>query len=111
MFEAGLVTPKHLSYAQAEWIHQHAVRLVRKCPDQALRMIRASLADLYEQTTPDSISSEIVLLRGSVVQKELEKRESKSNKTKNIMSSIFGDGGAVAGRVLCSLKLPVGFPK
>ena len=72
MFDESMITPKILSYKNAEIVRQEALRLAHRLDSEQLRLLRAAIADCYAKEPADTLNSEVYYIRGAAIQYLLE---------------------------------------
>ena len=105
MFNKDLITPKFLSYEDAERVSQATTTLIHDLHLEQLRLLRAALADLYENTPSESPESEIVFIRGAIVQNRID-HLSKRGSGASLFAKLMNDGKYAYKRARKELLVP-----
>ena len=103
-FELDIPKAQHHGFEEAERLIQYTQREAGKVRTEDLRVVRARLADVYESANLSDKQRESILIRGTVIHRELSERQSNPKPFRDAWRAIsdgtFGSRG-VALKRLC----------
>lgn len=86
MFDESMITPKILSYKNAEIVRQEALKLAHRLDTEQLRLLPAAIADCYTNEPADTLNSEVYSIQGAAIEYLLEESLQNGRSRPNFLS-------------------------